>query len=587
MAAAPTDFRVPLHVLVVTEDSETALLVERALSSGTDFVASASDLSDGLAKASSEIPDVVLVDLTLGNNAGLAIVHHLRALASNTAIYALTRPESLELGPQALALGASGVLVLPLTGDEVLRTITAERTRHADNAERAHLRTQAELVEHARVLGESLALVASAPSRREACERLAQSLSQHGATHIVLYMPSADGSRQWMRAARAGRTENAPGFVAELDIFSWANSNNFEVSRLVLGRRSISLALYASTQRRQFETIRDLLTLFNTPIATALSLACEREQSSRGAMKDPRTSAYTFAYFVDVTGREIDKARRYGRRFALVTLGIDLPPNDDDNPGADPSVQIAERILSTVRDTDVLARVDDTEFYILLPETGGAGAHICRRRILHEFMGGPAPHDGTRELPLTIGVATFPQDGPDLSQLLRVARHRAEASRQSCVRRLALSRLSLPEILDTMFWRLDSSTDARGTESPRLIHLPMLDAIPLVTSVVKEACRGGETRVIACVHPGMSLGGAVRGYLDPERELMQIEVVDLSAHPACRDLELLVVFAEHGVYSLIGRSSGNLLKALHSADPLLADLLLQRLSDLARTRMGE
>ncbi len=39
-------------------------------------------------------------------------------------------------------------------------------------------------------------------------------------------------------------------------------------------------------------------------------------------MKDPSSSAYTFAYFVDVAGREIDMARRHNRRFALATIGV-------------------------------------------------------------------------------------------------------------------------------------------------------------------------------------------------------------------------------------------------------------------------
>jgi DNA-binding response OmpR family regulator/GGDEF domain-containing protein len=584
LATPSIDFRVPLHVLVVTEDLATARLVERTLAPGSDVVTAAPDLSDGLAKAAAEIPDVVLVDLTLGNNAGLAIVHHLRALASTAAIYALTHPSTLALGPQALALGASGVLVLPLTGDEILRTISAERTRHAQEAERVHLRKQAVLVDRARAFADALANVAAAASRREACERLVALLSQDHTVQAVLYMPSADGSRQWMRVGRSGKLDTAPGFVAELEIFAWANVNGFEVYRFSLGRRSVCLAVLRAEHRSQMDALKDILLLLGPQIATALSLASEREQSSRGAMKDPRTSAYTFAYFVDVTGREIDKARRYGRRFALATLGLELPAHTEESPAPDPGVQVAERILSSVRDTDVLARVDDGEFYLLLPETGGAGAHICRRRLLREFIG-DTTEAADAATAVAVGVATFPHDGLDLSQLLRMARHRADASRRSPVRRLGLNRFSLPEILDSLLWRLDEASEGLAAEAPRLIELPMMDAIPLVTSVIREACRGGETCVVASVHSGMSLGGAVRGYLDPDRDILQVETVDLSAHANCRDLEVLVVFAEHGVYSLFGRSTGHTLKALHSADIMLADLLVQRLADLSRARV--
>src|SRR5207302_1598609 len=109
--------------------------------------------------------------------------------------------------------------------------------------------------------------------------------------------------------------------------------------------------------------------------AMTLALLAERERSTRGAIKDQTTSAYTFAYFVDIAGREIDKARRYGRRFALATIAL------DENATSAPT-DLAEVILGAVRDTDVLARVDEHEFYLLMPETGGVGAQNCRRRVL-------------------------------------------------------------------------------------------------------------------------------------------------------------------------------------------------------------
>jgi hypothetical protein len=122
-------------------------------------------------------------------------------------------------------------------------------------------------------------------------------------------------------------------------------------------------------------------------------------------------------------------------------------------------------------------------------------------------------------------------------------------------------------------------------EAPQLITLPMLDAVGLALAVVNEACRGGETTVVAAVHAGMSLGGATRGGINPDRDQLKVEIVDLSAHSSCRGLEVLVVIAEHGVYSLLGRSSGGNLRALHSAEPVLADLLVQRLGELVRTRL--
>ena len=79
------------------------------------------------------------------------------------------------------------------------------------------------------------------------------------------------------------------------------------------------------------------------------------------------------------------------------------------------------------------------EFYLLLPETGGTGAHTCRRRVMRQLSGATEPFAaGAPNIEITMGVASFPQDGLDLSQLLRIARHRADVSRHSPVRRLGL-----------------------------------------------------------------------------------------------------------------------------------------------------
>ena len=586
MISAPQDIRVELHVLLVTEDTATAQLVERTLAGSPDDVSVANDLSEGLSRALAEVPDIVLVDLGLGNNAGLAVVHHLRALSASTAIYALTGPLALDFGPQAMALGASGVLVLPLSGDEVVRTVGSVRAERADRAERIQLRKIASTLERAKKLSHALADVSAATSRRDAAERLAALLCQAGATQLVIYMPTGEGSRQWMRLSRAGRVDSSPSFAEEMEILGWAQEEDYEVVRLVLSRQSVCLILLATANNPLVPAVVEVLGMVGAQIATALSLATEREQSSRGAMKDPRSSAYTFAYFVDVTGREIDKARRYGRRFALATLGVELPKSGIGPPGTDPGIQIAEQVLASVRDTDVLARVDEGEFYLLLPETGGTGAHTCRRRVMRQLLGATElSPSADSAIEIAMGVATFPQDGLDLSQLLRIARHRADVSRHSPVRRLGLDRLSLPEILDSLLWRLDEAAQGLGMEAPQMVSLPMLDAVGLVLAVVNEACRGGETKVVASVHAGMSIGGAIRGGLSPDREQLQIEIVDLNAVAACKDLEILVVVAEHGVYSMIGRCSGGHLRALHSAEPVLADLLVQRLGELSRTRL--
>jgi hypothetical protein len=63
--------------------------------------------------------------------------------------------------------------------------------------------------------------------------------------------------------------------------------------------------------------------------------------------------------------------------------------------------------------------------------------------------------------------------------------------------------------------------------------------------------------------------------------------VDVSAAPGCENIEVCALVAEHGTYAFAGRVEGHSVRAVHAADPLLADLLIQRLSQVSGVRFGD
>jgi hypothetical protein len=319
-----------------------------------------------------------------------------------------------------------------------------------------------------------------------------------------------------------------------------------------------------------------LVKLLASQATTSFALLAERERAGGGAMKDPTSSAYSFAYYVDVAGREIDRARRYGRRFAIATVAFELVDREAALPSA---AEMADHILKAVRDTDVLARVDEHEFHLLLPETDGLGAHGCRRRILGRLLG-----DRGHALPpgVLVGTATFPHDGQDLSQLLRVARRRAELARTSIVHGLPNEPATLEEIFDTIAWDLEPRSDD-DPFAPRPLELPMSEAVTLASTVIADALRGGATFLVVAQHAGASLAAAVRAALGPSRENVTFHAIDVRA--ADGDFEALSVIAEHGTYALLGKNEGGVVRGVHTADPLLADYLADRLGRSAGLRV--
>ena len=125
----------------------------------------------------------------------------------------------------------------------------------------------------------------------------------------------------------------------------------------------------------------------------------------------------------------------------------------------------------------------------------------------------------------------------------------------------------------------------RGVESPHYIELPSMDLVGLALATVSEATHAGQARVVASVHPGISMGGAVRAEHARDSEGLRFDAVDVTGIPECGNLDVLCVVAEHASYVLLGRNEGNLVRAVHAADPLLVDLVLQKLSEATELRL--
>jgi hypothetical protein len=168
-----------------------------------------------------------------------------------------------------------------------------------------------------------------------------------------------------------------------------------------------------------------------------------------------------------------------------------------------------------------------------------------------------------------MGLATFPHDGRDLSQLLRVAKHRAQLSERSVAEDLHAVR-SMNQLLDALRW---SAGKGLSFEQPQAIELPVADLFGLAATAVAEALRGGATRLLVSQRPGMCMAAAVRAAVGRDSEDARVEVVDVAQVEGAERIEVLALLAEHGAYSLLGRIDGEIMRAVHSADPMLVDFI--------------
>jgi DNA-binding NarL/FixJ family response regulator len=569
-----------LTVVAIVSDAAARALFPKVVV--TDRLLVTDDLAEALSMAEANPPDVAFVEIGMGDGAGLALVHHLKAVVPQVTVYALASRGALEAAANAVALGGAGVIMMPVAGDDVASAIGAVKMKLADRAMRADLERAS--LAYARAAGwmARVAELADSATRTAASERFVEVLTEAtGATGAAVYLAAGERSTELTRAAKVG-LERAPAHGMEPDILEYARREHLLV--VPLAARALKVGHVLLTPPRGEDDAKapqldGLLKLLATQATTAFALLGDRERQGGAAIKDPASSAYSFSYYVDVAGREIDRARRYGRRFSIATVAFETTSNGEPHPPPLSHAEMADQLLKAARDTDILAHVDEHEFHLLMPESDGLTAHACRRRVLARLADRGALPRG-----LLVGVSTFPHDGQNLSQLLRVARRRAESTRHSLVRRLGPDQTGLLDLLDAHGWELETPPPS-AVSAARAFELSLPDAAALAASVVSHAVRGGATLLVVAHHERLSLGSAVRSLLGQPRENVTLHAVDVRQASSGEAVEALAVIAEHGSYAFIGRAEGATVRGLHAADPLLADLLAERIGRAAGLRL--
>lgn len=138
--------------------------------------------------------------------------------------------------------------------------------------------------------------------------------------------------------------------------------------------------------------------------------------------RDALTKLYNRRYFDERLDKEIERARRYGRKLTCVMLDIDglkaVNERHGHQTGDGVLRALGDILLSCTRCSDVIARYGGEEFALLLPETSGSDAGVMAERLRKTFA-----ERGFGELNMTIscGVATYPDHARDATTLVRMA----------------------------------------------------------------------------------------------------------------------------------------------------------------------
>jgi two-component system cell cycle response regulator len=323
----------------------------------------------------------------------------------------------------------------------------------------------------------------------------------------------------------------------------------------------------------------------------------------RLGLRDRDTVAYNLSYFTDYASKEIYKARRYGRTFSLLTFSIDNLTNLRSRLGGGEARRATRGIIRAlsriIRDSDVIAKASDQEFYLLLPETDFFGALMFSRRALAAAREEPDVQDVEAHMPLALvgGASTFPKDGDDFDELVHRCRRRMEERRVSLQRRLVLDGLDFWDEVELLLGnpsspRLPHDERAEPSRRGRVADLLFSE---VQTEIAQEILRDPASRGILYVGgPEVRADSPLVASLEgaPEELASRIYVLgrrkDLDSHPALTPLflegderlarhEFVFWLSETSAYALLQRRGKGATWGFHTSDAAVVDGLIAKL----------
>ena len=155
--------------------------------------------------------------------------------------------------------------------------------------------------------------------------------------------------------------------------------------------------------------------------ATLLDNAQLFRQVRTLAISDSLTGLANYRRLVDILQDEIERSGRTNRSFSVLLMDLDGLKLINDRHGhlvgSHALCRVASILRLNCRSIDTAARYGGDEFALVLPETGESAAQQVVERVRNCLeMDEEVP-----QLSLSIGIATFPQRGTTVQQLLECA----------------------------------------------------------------------------------------------------------------------------------------------------------------------
>ncbi|MDN3521932.1 GGDEF domain-containing protein [Halomonas ramblicola] len=145
------------------------------------------------------------------------------------------------------------------------------------------------------------------------------------------------------------------------------------------------------------------------------------------ASQDPLTGLFNRRALTDLSQPIHALAKRSQRPYSVIVIDMDGLKAINDSQGHEAGdraiLDLAQRLKSCARSSDLVARHGGDEFVMLLPDTDADGARHLMQRLLASVV--------DSGLQFSIGVASYPEHGDQMEHLLAHADHAMYRSKTS------------------------------------------------------------------------------------------------------------------------------------------------------------
>lgn len=234
-------------------------------------------------------------------------------------------------------------------------------------------------------------------------------------------------------AAKSGQPQIVFDARRDLHLRSMPGINQFLRSLLVVpllvDNKIIGVVTIGKKEPNAFGPKQmQILSILGGQAAVAMANSLLYKKIEKLAITDGLTKVYNHRYFYKRAEEELARAKRYGKAFSLIMLDLDFFKKFNDQYGhksGDLALSsVAQILMDSTRNIDVVCRYGGEEFTIILPETDSESAVPVAERIRsavenHYFVvaeGQPPVH-----ITVSLGVATYPTDVKSLDELIEYA----------------------------------------------------------------------------------------------------------------------------------------------------------------------